>query len=593
MNYQKNIIAYKKAGESNEERSEFEYSTAEQNHIMFKKNFHHSTFSCYNTLQDLAHELSRISQIRNKSDGSYPYSKKKGLLNTIKRCLYARYADNLKDCQNRICNIPLLVKYLIPYFEDLHKLSNRDTNITLNRLTSINPCSIEKRKKIFDALDHFSIIIALKKLYIIVNYCIKNNINIHTIEYVANSSPTITNIHKFGDHCQKVDFNSALSDDLTNPLRLNPEKFNMQILRLYVSVLRVYHSQNFIVYGPPTPATATTRLIKNPIMSTQTDLFKDSITPITVPFFNINRVSEYKTTLSPFSKEKSPSLKITTPTSISNQRVFNQLNYKYNNSKIGMKTINMRRLYRPIEGIKTTRVNGVQEDNTIPFFLDIFANNYYNAPGTHLEQQLRKRRDKAIIKNKILDYLRDYAATLITFGVTDNNLININNTYFMQKIIEHNTAETLDLETNYINPNSLAPPTSLFIKDRVPIRPVRVDGPNTFSAIMGTSINPRPKSASVAQSRSVAQSASINNGPVNNGLTTNNFNKEFPTLPNSCKKKVTTLIKNYLSKYPTKMLITTIAKDTIYSQICTQYAGQKINKNTFIQNLKQYLTKKI
>lgn len=94
----------------------------------------------------------------------------------------------------------------------------------------------------------------------------------------------------------------------------------------------------------------------------------------------------------------------------------------------------MRRLYRPIEPVKTTSVNGVLENNTIPFFLDIFANDYYNNPPNRNSQQTRKRINKAIIKNKILDYLRNYATTLTTtFGITDENLININNTYFMQK----------------------------------------------------------------------------------------------------------------------------------------------------------------
>lgn len=112
MNYQKNIFSY-------ENRIAYKYPYNNNKTLaekIFKKKFHHSTFSCYDRLQDLAYELSRISKLPNKADGTYSYSKKKGLLNIIKRCLYARYADNLKDCteaSSKICNVPAILNPII------------------------------------------------------------------------------------------------------------------------------------------------------------------------------------------------------------------------------------------------------------------------------------------------------------------------------------------------------------------------------------------------------------------------------------------------------------------------------------------------
>lgn len=150
-----------------------------------------------------------------------------------------------------------------------------------------------------------------------------------------------------------------------------------------------------------------------------------------------------------------------------------------------MKEINMRRLYRPIESVGLFRKNGIQLNNTLPFFLDIFANDYYI--DQHQSSKIDKRNKKRNIKNKILDYLRNYRRTLGTFSISDNDLINVNDTYFMQKIMEHNDIHHLNLETNYINPNSLVPPTSLFIKDNIPLTPVYSGTPSIFNQILRSS----------------------------------------------------------------------------------------------------------
>ncbi len=465
MNFKQKIVSYI-------DETEYVYPSTKGLHFskaakIYKKYFPHSTFSCYEDLQSFVNNINiKIIPHLVKPDGSYFYNSKKALLNTIKRCLYARYADNLKPDNNKICNIPNLVNILMSYFNILYKLSMGENISPQNRskFTGANGIGTTK-ESIFNAIDHFSIIAALKKLYIIVNHLIKQRKKITNIRYFQNSF-SFNDIQKFVrdipivDHSKKINYISAISNIATKNLP-KTTLYEIQLLRLYSSVLRVYHSHNFIVSYEEEASTLT--------MSTQTDLFKRTNNNRAYNIFN------NKTTINPILKLTSNSPIAKSPVDqIYNHKVLRELNYKYNNKNIAMKEINIRKLYRPIESI-------VEKKHKIPFYLDIFSNGYYT--DTIAAQQLKKRKEKSRIKNKILDLIQTYYPvntpitnqTLTRFGVLDSNVISIKNTYFYHKVLEYRDQTLPTNNDNIVEPDSLVVPTSLFIKDiEPPPTPVQI-----------------------------------------------------------------------------------------------------------------------
>ncbi len=653
MNYKQKITTYEHPGKIPSGLHHLNGKST-SNSKFFKKKYPHTTFSCHERLQDFQKAINDIiGSCVLKEDNSYHYKDKKALLNTIKRCLYSRYADNLDDCpgpHGKICNINMLSRTLIDYFEILYKLSIHETiNKDERNKLYANDTKRTVKHSIFNALDHFSTINALKKLYIIINYLIANKLRIKEIKYIQNSSnptniktfiianPSYRPTHDEPDkeyiyHSKNIDYTSVLDD---RSFSHNSNKYDIQLLRLYSSVLRVFYSQNFdVTYFDSNNNEHT--------LSTQFDLFKLNADYL---FYNNNTVIN---PLIPSKLALNSPITSTSPQQIAKSKVLKELNYKYNNTSIldivGITeqdySINIRKLYRPLQSIDI--------NDKIPFYLDIFGNGYYNDGYTTTTNNNKKK--KAIIKNKIIHLFKEYDSLCRLSNITDAELINIKDTFFYNKIIEHAENAPLSLiDNNIIDPTSLNIPLSLFIKDNPILEeatPSRAHTANSeehsplIASILHGRTRPHKRSVKVNQSgilvnQSVASRAPSNSslmnqsgifvnesavstalslvnpnsslvnqpiplnlGSVNNGLTNNNFSKNFPKLARGnnastfCKKRVQLLIEKYLLKHTNKMLTTTMTKDTIYSQICKQYAEKKINKNTFIQNLQQYLTKK-
>ncbi len=161
----------------------------------------HSTFSGMGTHGEFANLLTQIAT----TQGPNNVNKYNMLLSTIKRCIFSRYSDNI--CSGHECkltNISQLVNKL--FFSGRRQLTDNE------------------KTYIFNALNHFSVISALKRMYLLIHYIRDNNLKIKKFTYYLNSSnPNFIETHL--NHSRAIDFT-------TND-------------NLYSSILRVFYSHNF------------------------------------------------------------------------------------------------------------------------------------------------------------------------------------------------------------------------------------------------------------------------------------------------------------------------------------------------------------
>ncbi len=242
----------------------------------------HTDFSCGRGIDHLCE--TKIQRIIGSQEAT------RSIYGIIKRCLHSRYTDNLAPPVPpgaiKIRNIHELRIELRPMFNHL-----RDIIITNNNF-NINIIALNHRRAIESAIDHFSVICGLTKLAIIINYFKENHYRITDIKYIQNSSlldgsPATErrrysdlqalSINTFGDYqnnfYMNIDWNSAFTDNTLTPghaqLR-NDDKAKIQIIRLFSSIMRIFHSHNFEI--------TATRGRDNKIYSTQNDLFKSGYT---------------------------------------------------------------------------------------------------------------------------------------------------------------------------------------------------------------------------------------------------------------------------------------------------------------------------
>ncbi len=373
-NYKINFLSFSK------NKKNLKYSESKKDDRVkdfFRKSYVHSTFSCHKNLHQFTNILNTILNIddNNKINSSkMSHNKKLALFNTIKRCLYSRYSDNIKKVNKtnscNITNIPTFVRRLFPYFQILYKLSE---NISISDTEKKRIYSNkEDNKEITKALVHFSIINSLKKLYIILDYLISKKCKINKIEYFENYNNLI------------IDYNSIINKYHN---KINQKLYNKQLVFFYISVLQIYHNSNFlIIYDNQ----------KN--ITTQIDLFDNNQTQ------TINTISK---------------------TNYINKLPQN-LNFTYKNRNILNNKIDFRELYNPISKITN--------ENIIPIYLDIFSSQYYTTNYTlkNITNMSKIEKvditNKSRIKNKILQILQNNHIT------SNNQYTNIILTYFYNKI---------------------------------------------------------------------------------------------------------------------------------------------------------------
>jgi hypothetical protein len=124
-NYKINFLSFSK----NKQNLKYSESKKENNlKNYFRKSYVHSTFSCHKNLHKFTNTLNDILNINddNKINSSkMSHNKKLAIFNTIKRCLYSRYSDNIKKMGKinscNITNISTLVCRLFPYLKILYK----------------------------------------------------------------------------------------------------------------------------------------------------------------------------------------------------------------------------------------------------------------------------------------------------------------------------------------------------------------------------------------------------------------------------------------------------------------------------------------
>ncbi len=365
-NYKINFLSFSK-------NNNLKYNKNKKVKHFFRKSYVHSTFSCHKNLHQFTNILNTILNI-DDNHTEISSNKKLAIFNTIKRCLYSRYSDNIKKVNKtnscNITNIPTLVRRLFPYFQILYKLSE---NISISDTEKKRIYSNkEDNKEITKALVHFSIINSLKKLYIILDYLIAKKCKINKIEYFENYNNLI------------IDYNSIINKYHN---KMNQKLYNKQLIFFYISILQIYHNSNFlIIYDNQ----------KN--ITTQTDLFDNNQTE------SINTISK---------------------TNYKNDLLKN-LNFTYENKNILNNKIDFRELYNPILKIKS--------ENIIPIYLDIFSSQYYTINYTlkNITNMSKIEKvdiiNKSRIKNKILQILQNNQIT------SNNQYTNIILTYFYNKI---------------------------------------------------------------------------------------------------------------------------------------------------------------
>ncbi len=459
-----------------------------------KKSYPHTTLSCYSRLEKFSDNLTAyINRYRERERENYNTI----ILNTIKRCLYARYGDNLESSQSAVS-----VK-----IKNLQELSNQLYKVFKDIINGIKWDHKVLQKEIERAIDHFSLIIALKKLYIFVKLLLDKNIRINNIRYYQNSHPQPSdNIKTFikeplYKHNIEIDINSAFTQPELTALT-KEQKIDIQILRLYSSILRIYHSHNFSI-----------EYQKDGVfhITTQTDLFNtnnltfiDKIRSLNLPVANAEaanaEVANAEVANAGAANAEAVNAGAVNAGAVNagavnagaaNAEVVNvelenlypenhqyvrncKLNYKYSNKNMFQNNkVILGELYNPSK-VLVSETESETDINIIPIYCDIFSNKYHKNKNNSSHYKYHNtyeceyhRTNVSNIKNKILTLFNNYDHVNGLYGINDATLLNIGNTYFLNSIKINNGRNISQNNSNY-NHDTLIIPKHLFIKDIIP-----------------------------------------------------------------------------------------------------------------------------
>ncbi len=395
----------------------------------------HRIFSCYGSLDDLC------QNIKNIISGKIGVTRRNEIYATLKRCLHSRYRNNLLHGGiDKFRNINELRHAIRPMFIHLRTIITTPTNGF-----DINTISENRRTRIQRAVDHFSIICALIKILMIVNYLNENEYDITNIKYVQNSvllpdSILGRFIHKmyssvgrlsvsslintFGtftnNFYMNIDWDSAFTNNTLTPNFAslnNDDKAKIQIIRLFSSIMRIFHSQNFEIHAskvgqPPK------------IYSTQNDIFKTYHSDLDfVPY-------SFDTFLTELDDTK---VTKTTIKNIERDKVIQKPKTNFMNIKQTFKENYNKQYRRNIPSIIPSGIFSqnnfygaelinVGNNNAIPIYLDIFD---------------LTNHDDCVNKQTLLNTLNDlsngntHRFILTTGGEESINVANISNTLFI------------------------------------------------------------------------------------------------------------------------------------------------------------------
>jgi hypothetical protein len=381
-------------------------------------NQHHSDYLCFKRLgkeqDEFCHFLKNIITINNNDTNLT-------ILSSIKRCIYSRYADNFRlGRPNKIRTVQELVNNIFNYFTTIYTHAG---NIDAAFIGGLNTGPLDfPMGNIFKAIDHFSIISSLKRLYLIIHYITNQpNMKIYDIDYYQNSSIRARNIEIYKNQSKKINYNIT---DLTGT---NLEKKNKLLLTLYLSILRIFHSHNFYVSVKVNKANGD--FLRNDVYDTQNDLFmRNQRHTNTIYFRDIINTSDF----------------------------LQNINYQYKYDpriKIPAK-MNLKNNYHQYTNI-------VNPTEAIPFYLDIFSKTYYN--NNNQINKMIQNNLRIAIKNNLIDSLYKYSDNDSLRKYGENNFRSIQNTLLV-RLINENINNRLD-ETYIPDDLSLEIPESLYIKE--------------------------------------------------------------------------------------------------------------------------------
>ncbi len=356
----------------------------------------HTKATCEANLQLFSHLLLEIYQghfyrrggIKETSpyhDPNY-FIRIERLFKKIIRCIYARYADNLITRRGLE-----KIKTKKELLDNIYNIFEYYDNKIENFRGSGRLCTPEIQQAIFNALDHFSVINALKKLYILLDFIITviQPRNILNITYYANSdfNHRSANIKIFKNHHMELDFNSVATD--INCITLNPtEKYELQYVRFFSSIMRIYHSHNFKI----TIQKGQNRFTYD----TNNDLFtryNAGTDTYNINSFKLNKLKMNKVNAKNLIKF------------INNANQL-ELNKQYKQNSPLLENFNINNVY-------LNSAKNLTKDDTISLYLDLFK------PKDEFHYKYR---------NKIIDLLRKYSTTYK--GISSENLLNIENTIY-------------------------------------------------------------------------------------------------------------------------------------------------------------------